>query len=54
MQTPQKREKAVGIPLYTKETQGEMRVSRRDALAAVEDIEFEGDKACASAARYTS
>src|SRR6516225_1702028 len=41
--------RAVGIPLYTKETQGGMRVSRRDALAAVEDIEFEGDKARASA-----
>src|SRR6516165_8965093 len=26
MQTPQKRERAVGIPLYTKETQGGMRV----------------------------
>jgi hypothetical protein len=31
-----------------------MRVSRRDALRVVEDIEFEGDKALARCRIYTS
>jgi hypothetical protein len=54
MQTPQNKGRAVGIPLYTKETQGGNVVSRCDALAAAEDIEFEGDKARASATIYAS